>query len=377
MAITDAKVTKIPSPHKIFCIHCLPTIVERKHFGNTVVLVCEKFVNLCRIISAMTSIDDIRNSLSPELQLLSERLEGSLMSSNQLMNRVVEEYLRSKGKMIRPILVILTAKLFGKINDNVIASAAAVELLHNASLIHDDVVDNSSMRRGLPTVNNVWDNHIAVLVGDFFVSTALQQALSTDDIRIVGSLAMLGKLLSLGEIDQIYNARYHKLSEDAYFEVISRKTASLFVSCVEIGGYAVGADGEALAAIREYARLLGLCFQIKDDIFDYYHDDAVVGKPTGNDLREGKITLPLLYALEHCAGKECENMRELSRKECLSEDDITTLIEFAKNEGGIDYSYKVMDDLRIKAFEQLALLPQTEATEAFKAIFSYVISRDK
>lgn len=325
----------------------------------------------------MTSIDDIKNALKPELQLLSKQLEDSLMSSNKLMNQVVEEYLRSKGKMIRPILVILTAKLFGNVNNNVIASAAAVELLHNASLIHDDVVDNSAMRRGLPTVNNVWDNHIAVLVGDFFVSNALQQALSTDDIRIVGSLAMLGKLLSLGEIDQIYNARYHKLSKDAYFEVISRKTASLFVSCVEIGGYAVGADGEALAAIREYARLLGLCFQIKDDIFDYYHDEAVVGKPTGNDLREGKITLPLLYALEHCSGKECEYMRELSRKECLSEDEIAALIEFAKAEGGIDYSYKVMDDLRAKAFEQLALLPQTEATDAFRAIFSYVISRNK
>lgn len=325
----------------------------------------------------MTSIDDIKNSLKPELQLLGERLEQSLTSSNQLMNRVVEEYLRSKGKMIRPILVILTAKLFADVNENVIASAAAVELLHNASLIHDDVVDNSSMRRGLPTVNSVWDNHIAVLVGDFFVSTALQQALSTNDIRIVGSLAMLGKLLSLGEIDQIYNARYHKLSEEAYFEVISRKTASLFVSCVEIGGYAVGANSNELEAIREYARLLGLCFQIKDDIFDYYHDESVVGKPTGNDLREGKITLPLLYALEHCSGAESENMRGLTRKECLDEHEINALLEFAKNNGGIEYSYKVMDDLRGRAFDQLDKLPQTEATDAFRAIFSYVISRNK
>ncbi|MDE7024377.1 MAG: polyprenyl synthetase family protein [Paramuribaculum sp.] len=325
----------------------------------------------------MTSIDDIKNSLKPELQLLGERLEQSLTSSNQLMNRVVEEYLRSKGKMIRPILVILTAKLFADVNENVIASAAAVELLHNASLIHDDVVDNSSMRRGLPTVNSVWDNHIAVLVGDFFVSTALQQALSTNDIRIVGSLAMLGKLLSLGEIDQIYNARYHKLSEEAYFEVISRKTASLFVSCVEIGGYAVGANSNELEAIREYARLLGLCFQIKDDIFDYYHDESVVGKPTGNDLREGKITLPLLYALEHCSGAESENMRELTHKECLDEHEINALLEFAKNNGGIEYSYKVMDDLRGRAFDQLDKLPQTEATDAFRAIFSYVISRNK
>ncbi len=324
----------------------------------------------------MTSIDDIRAGLAPELHMLTRRLEESLLSSNVLMNKVVEDYLCSKGKLIRPILVILTAKLFGEVNNDVISSAAAVELLHNASLIHDDVVDNSDLRRGMPTVNSVWDNHIAVLVGDFFVSTALQQAISTGDIRIVTSLSNLGKLLSLGEIDQIYNARYHKLSEEAYFEVITRKTASLFMSCVEIGAYAVNADGERLAIIREYARLLGLCFQIKDDIFDYYHTESV-GKPTGNDLREGKITLPLLYALEKCRGEGREAMRELSRKEALSESEIETLIEFAKAEGGIEYACKTMERLKTEAFELLDKLPQCASTEAFRAIFLYVISRDR
>ncbi len=324
----------------------------------------------------MTSIDDIRAGLAPELHMLTRRLEESLLSSNVLMNKVVEDYLCSKGKLIRPILVILTAKLFGEVNNDVISSAAAVELLHNASLIHDDVVDNSDLRRGMPTVNSVWDNHIAVLVGDFFVSTALQQAISTGDIRIVTSLSNLGKLLSLGEIDQIYNARYHKLSEEAYFEVITRKTASLFMSCVEIGAYAVNADGERLAIIREYARLLGLSFQIKDDIFDYYHTESV-GKPTGNDLREGKITLPLLYALEKCRGEGREAMRELSRKEALSESEIETLIEFAKAEGGIEYACKTMERLKTEAFELLDKLPQCASTEAFRAIFLYVISRDR
>ena len=173
----------------------------------------------------MSNLEEIQHSISPELQLLHQRIADSLSSSNKLMNQVVEGYLQSKGKLIRPILVILTAKLFGSVNDKVLASAAAVEMLHNASLIHDDVVDDSRTRRGRPTINNVWDNHIAVLVGDFFVSSALQQALSTGDIRITGVLANLGKLLSLGEIDQIYNARYHQLDEEAYFKVISRKTA--------------------------------------------------------------------------------------------------------------------------------------------------------
>ena len=162
---------------------------------------------------------------------------SSLESPNKLMNQVIEGYLKSKGKLIRPILVILTAKLFGQVNERVIASAASVEMLHNASLIHDDVVDESAERRSLPTINNVWGNHIAVLVGDFFVSNALQQGISTGDIRVVQVLANLGKLLSLGEVDQIYNARFHTLDEKAYFEIISRKTASLFVSCIKMGAY--------------------------------------------------------------------------------------------------------------------------------------------
>lgn len=324
----------------------------------------------------MIGIDDIRDSLRPELQLLSQKMEQSLMSSNKLMNKVVEDYLQAKGKLIRPILVILTAKLFGDVNDDVISSASAVELLHNASLIHDDVVDNSDLRRGVPTVNSIWDNHIAVLVGDFFVSTALQQAISTGDIRIITSLSNLGKMLSLGEIDQIYNARYHKLSKEAYFEVISRKTASLFVSCVEIGGYAVGAGDADLESIREYARLLGLCFQIKDDIFDYYASDEV-GKPTGNDLREGKITLPLIFALDNRCDERGMAMLELSRKESLSDEEISQLIEFAKECGGIEYSYQVMEELKEKAFGLLDKLPQGVSTDALRAIFTYVISRSK
>ena len=160
------------------------------------------------------------------------------------MNQVIEGYLKSKGKQIRPIIVILSAKLLGEVNKNVISAATAVELLHNATLIHDDVVDDTKLRRGQATINNIWDNHIAVLVGDFFLSSALLQAIETDDIKIIKSITNLGKLLSIGEIDQIYNARYHTLNEDAYFETIYRKTASLFVSCVEVGAFAVKASDD-------------------------------------------------------------------------------------------------------------------------------------
>lgn len=308
--------------------------------------------------------------------MLSDRIGGSLTSSNKLMNQVIEGYLKSKGKLIRPILVILTAKLFGEVNDNVIAAAAAVEMLHNASLIHDDVVDDSQMRRSLPTINNVWGNHIAVLTGDFFVSNALNQGISTGDIRVVNVLAQLGKMLSLGEIEQIYNARFHTLDERAYFEIISRKTASLFVSCVKMGAYTTGTSDERMAPMCRFAELLGLCFQIKDDIFDYFSDEKI-GKPTGNDLREGKVTLPLLYALSRKSHPRQAGMLELSRKENLDAAEIETLIEFAKEAGGIEYAYATMERLRDEAMAILAEFPEGATTDAFRRIFDYVISRDK
>lgn len=322
----------------------------------------------------MTTLEEIQQAIAPELRQLNERIAQSLASGNVLMNQVVDNYLLTKGKQIRPILVILCARMFGTMNSGVISAAAAVEMLHNASLIHDDVVDDSKLRRGEPTVNSVWDNHIAVLVGDFFVSTALQQAISTGDIRIISSLSRLGRLLSLGEIDQIYTARYHKLDENAYFEIIGRKTASLFISCIEMGAYAVNVDDERLESMRRFAELLGLCFQIKDDIFDYY-EDKTIGKPTGNDLREGKITLPLLHVLLDETLPDHDTMLELSRKEQLSSSEIETLIEYAKVNGGIDYAYSVMGDLRRQGAEILAQFPESEISRTFMSIFDYIITR--
>ncbi len=322
----------------------------------------------------MTTLEEIQHAIAPELRQLNERISQSLSSGNILMNQVVDNYLLTKGKQIRPILVILTARLFGEMNPGVISAAAAVEMLHNASLIHDDVVDDSKLRRGEPTLNSVWDNHIAVLVGDFFVSTALQEAISTGDIRIISSLSRLGRLLALGEIDQIYTARYHKLDEKAYFEIIGRKTASLFISCIEMGAYAVDVDDDRLERMRRFAELLGLCFQIKDDIFDYYEDKAV-GKPTGNDLREGKITLPLLHVLLQTDLPDHDAMLELSRKEQLSASEIDILIDYAKKHGGIDYAYQVMADLRRQGAEILAGFPETEIAGTFLSIFDYIITR--
>ncbi len=322
----------------------------------------------------MSTLTEIQQLIAPELQALNELIAGTLDSPNELMNRIVDNYLRTKGKQIRPILVILSAKLLGEVNENVIRAAASVELLHNASLIHDDVVDETKMRRNTPTINGIWDNHIAVLVGDFFVSSSLQLAMKTGDIRIIDAIARLGRLLSIGELDQIYCARFHTLTEPAYMQTIERKTASLFMACVEMGGYAVGASDNDIRDISEFARLLGLCFQIKDDIFDYF-EDKNIGKPTGNDLREGKITLPLLHVLETDASPLRDEMLSLSRQEELSTDEINRLICYARENGGIDYAYDKMADLRAQAAPILDRLDNKTVTSRLSDILDYTIHR--
>ena len=325
----------------------------------------------------MTPFQTIRQTLAPDLVRLNDRIAEVLDSPNALMNSVVQHYLTTKGKQIRPILVLLSARTIGAVNDHVISGAVAVELLHNASLIHDDVVDDTLVRRGNPTINGVWDNHLAVLVGDFFLSTALRQGVSTGDIRILRSLSDLGRLLSIGELDEMYTARTNDLSEDAYFQIIFHKTASLFMSCVEIGAYAVGIDAgdPRLEALREYARLLGLCFQIRDDIFDYFSDEKI-GKPTGNDLREGKITLPLLHVLRDPSLPDHDAMTALARTEHLTPDEINTLITYAVDHGGIDYAYSVMADMRRRAISLLEPLPDTPEKRAFISLISYIIDRE-
>lgn len=323
----------------------------------------------------MTVLEEIQSEIAPELEQLNALIDRELRSSNELMATVIAEYLRKKGKQIRPILVILTAKLFGEVSQKTIAAAASVEMLHNASLIHDDVIDESKMRRGLPTINSVWDNHIAVLIGDYFVSTSLGIAADTGDWRLVSSLARLGRMLSTGELDQIYNARRHHLDEASYFKVIYRKTASLFVTCVEMGASTAGAPADKIDAVRKVGELLGLCFQIRDDIFDYLSDKQKIGKPTGNDLREGKVTLPLLYALTRTDHPLHEEMNALVRREELTTAEIDRLISFAIEAGGIDYAYATMKRLCDEAEATLATLPESDARNAFGSIMRYIIDR--
>jgi octaprenyl-diphosphate synthase len=333
--------------------------------------VIAEFLVILRVMEQMKKIQEF---LAPELQRLNAVIRETLHTPNRMMDSIVQHYLEKKGKQIRPILVILSARMFGEAGADVIQAGAALEMLHNASLIHDDIVDETALRRGVETINARMGNHIAVLVGDFFVSNALAAGIKTGDVRVVRALSDLGKELSLGEIDQICNAREHTLEEVSYFGMIRQKTASLFMNCVRMGAELGGAGEEDLRSLTRYAELLGLCFQIRDDIFDYF-EDTEVGKPTGNDLREGKVTLPLLYALRVAPEDESRPMRDLLLAGELDREEIERLIAFAHRHGGIEYAYARMREMQDEASRILTVFPDSEPKRAFAAIFDYIIER--
>lgn len=324
----------------------------------------------------MDQLNQIQKRLDRELHEMNAIIRQSLSTENELMDSVVSNYLKVKGKQIRPIMVILSAALFGNVNEHALHAGAALEMLHNASLIHDDVVDETSLRRGKATVNAAWGNHIAVLVGDYFVSNALAVGIRTHNIEIISSLSELGKELSLGEIHQICNARDHHFDEENYFSMIRKKTASLFMNCAKMGAEAAGASPEEYAPLVDFSELLGLCFQIKDDIFDY-SENALIGKPTGNDLREGKVTLPLLYALANAPEDKALKMRQLIVRGDLGNDEIAMLLRFAIDNGGIEYAYSRMAMMQKEALEILDAYPDSDWKQSFADLFSFIISRHK
>lgn len=322
----------------------------------------------------MSTLDRIRAELAPDIDRLNARISRQLETPNPMLQQIITNSLKTKGKLIRPILVLLTARILGEVNDRIISAAASLELLHNASLVHDDVVDCAMSRHGHPTINAVWDNHVAVLVGDFFVSSAMQLAIETDNLSIIETVCEIGKRLSLGELDQVNAAYSHIQSEDTYMHVISLKTASLFMACAHSAACALDIDDNHSKALIRFAELLGLCFQMRDDVFDYFSDDSV-GKPTGNDLREGKITLPLLYAMRTAPANVSEPMAKLLERDTKSADEIQTLINFAIDNGGIDYAYNRMRALRDEADKTLSIIPDSPAKAMLLDLFDFIIER--
>ena len=278
---------------------------------------------------------------------------------------------------MRPMLILLIAKNYGGISSVTQHSAVGLELLHTASLVHDDVVDESKERRGQASVNAQYNNKVAVLVGDYVLSTALLNVALTNNTHIVQSLAELGRTLSNGEILQLSNIQNSEFSEGVYYEVIKMKTAALFEACCEIGAMSANATAEDLEKAKSFGRNLGIIFQIRDDIFDYY-DSKEIGKPTGNDMSEGKLTLPVLYALNSTDDNEMKTIARKVKSRDVSQEEISRLVAFTKANGGIEYAEQKMLELRSQCLQFIDAESVTEEIRiALTAYIDYVIQRNK
>lgn len=323
----------------------------------------------------MDNLSTIRTPIYTELQDFIALFDKSLTHEDGLLGQALEHVRAKGGKRMRPILILLMTKSFGKVTPVAQYAAVGLELLHTASLVHDDVVDESGERRGQASVNASYNNKVAVLVGDYILSTALLNIARTNDCDIVCDLAELGRTLSNGEILQLTNIVNTNFSEEVYFEVIRQKTAALFESCAVIGAKAGGADKQAVEAARAFGRNVGIIFQIRDDIFDYYQS-ADLGKPTGNDMAEGKLTLPVLYALNTTGDTQMAALARKVKARNVSAEEIAQLVEFTKNNGGIAYAERKMAECQALAMDFIdRYVADTQLKNALKAYVNFIIDR--
>lgn len=317
----------------------------------------------------------ITHPIEGELNSFIQLFNDSLSHEDQLLAQVLGHIRQRGGKRMRPILILLMADNYGQISDTTLHSAVGLELLHTASLVHDDVVDESEERRGQASVNASYDNKVAVLVGDYLLSTALLHVAYTKNDTIIQNLAELGRTLARGEILQLSNIQNTVISEDVYYDVIKMKTAALFESCAGIGAMSAGASQEEVEKAKLFGQNLGIIFQIRDDIFDYY-ESKEIGKPTGNDMAEGKLTLPLIYALNHTHLESMNNLARKVKAGTINADEIAVLVEFAKENGGIDYAERRMNDYRQLCMNYIDnSIKEKAIKEALIAYVDYVIER--
>lgn len=323
----------------------------------------------------MNFIEKIKQPILAELQAFEDVFNTVLKSDNTLLTTVHEYVMQGHGKKLRPILTILAAKLFGEINNTTLYGAFSLELLHTASLVHDDVVDDTMERRGRPSVNARWTNKVAVLSGDYILSKSLHSATTTQNLRILEAISTIGMILPDGELLQLANTKQSAITEEEYLTIIKKKTAMLFATCTEVGGLSVEVDEKSLEHLKKYGEYLGMCFQIKDDIFDYY-EDVNIGKPTGNDVRDDKLTLPLIYAIKYSSGKERDEIVQIIDTKDFTTDNINKIMLFAHENGGVDYAIKRMDYYKEMAIKELAELPENSIKTSLIECVEYVAERD-
>lgn len=325
----------------------------------------------------MDYLSVIKHPILSELTDFVELFNRSLSHTDGMLSQALDHIRQRAGKRMRPMLILLMAKCVGRVSDVTLHAAVGLELLHTASLVHDDVVDESGERRGQQSVNQLYDNKVAVLVGDYILSTALLYISYTHNETIVRYLAELGRTLSNGEILQLSNIHARDISEESYYQVIRQKTAALFEACCAIGTLSGGAPEEEIENAKMFGRNLGMIFQIRDDIFDYY-DQSRIGKPTGNDMAEGKLTLPAIYALNSTHDEEMLAIAYKVKNGSVSKEEIARLVAFTKEHGGIEYAERRMWEMHAEALTFIEREVEDEDLKSsLRAYLDFVIEREK
>lgn len=322
----------------------------------------------------MNSLEDLQKPVADILEQYRQQFAATLQSENPLLQQALNHLLQKKGKLVRPTLVFLSASLFGKVNQRTYDVALSLELLHTASLVHDDVVDESDRRRGQASVNALMTNQIAVLVGDFILSRALHHAAQTGDAKVVDVVAGLGETLADGELLQLANLDEEKLDESSYYMVVRKKTSSLFAVAAQLGAMTSGASEEDSERMRRFGHLVGTCFQLKDDIFDY-DTKTDVGKPAGNDMKEGKLTLPVIHVVNKTKNEDMLAKALRVRRGEATTLDIEELVNFTVEQGGIEYTYWAMNEFRMMADGLIDECRNPAVAESLHSLVSFVAER--
>jgi octaprenyl-diphosphate synthase len=321
-------------------------------------------------------VDEIKRPVEHHMEVFEQKFKDAMKSSVPLLDKITNYIIKRKGKQIRPMFVFLSAQVSGEINDSTHRAAALIELLHTASLVHDDVVDDSNERRGFFSLNALWKNKIAVLVGDFLLTNGLSLALENDDFHLLKIANDAVREMSEGELLQIEKARRLDISEEVYFDIITKKTAALLAACCAAGTASVTADKQTIALSKEFGILTGIAFQIKDDLFDFGTEEDI-GKPTGIDIKEKKMTLPLIYALNNSTWLEKRRMINIIKNHNEESEEVMKVIQFVIEKGGLRYAIKVMHEYRDKALAVLHKLPDNPARQSLEQLLIYAIERKK
>ncbi|WP_133688857.1 polyprenyl synthetase family protein [Maribacter spongiicola] len=325
----------------------------------------------------MKIVAQIKEPVYQEMELFESKFRDSMTSKVALLNRITHYIVNRKGKQMRPMFVFLTAKLLngGEVNERTYRGASVIELIHTATLVHDDVVDESNKRRGFFSINALWKNKIAVLVGDYLLSKGLLLSIDNGDFDLLKIISVAVREMSEGELLQIEKARRLDITEDVYYDIIRQKTATLIAACCSLGACSVKPDSTDVETFRKFGELCGMAFQIKDDLFDY--GTKQIGKPTGIDIKEQKMTLPLIYALNHCTKKEKSWVINSIKNHNKDKKRVKQVIGFVKDKGGLDYAVSKMLQYRDEALELLSTYPDSEYKSALELMVNYVVDRKK